>query len=146
LNSSQLRQGDDSFGGDIRVLTRFEADPQAGGAQRLVDVDIRPEAIGPKQDIAHGCLDLGGNRRHAPGELPLERTDVVVDAERLQMLLLLPGECFTRPTRLLEENQGPHGAKRRSCRPFERAMRTVHDRLPHTALAATHRDEVADAW
>ena len=90
---------------------------QAG--YKLIVYDIRPEAIGPKQDIAHGGLDLGGNRRHAPGELPLERTDVVVDAQRLEMLLQLPGECFTRPTLLLEKNQGPHGTKQRSCRPFE---------------------------
>ena len=111
--------------------------PQAGGAQCLLDIKIGPEPIDPKQDMAHGCLDLGGDRRHATRELALERADVVVDAESPQALLQLPGEPFTRTIRLLQEKEGPHRAKQRSRRPFARAMGALHHALllqPSTGL------------
>ena len=119
----ELGHGDDSFGGEVFWLTLLRRDTQAGGAQCVLEIKIGPEAIGPQQDMAHGPLNLWRDRRHAARELPLECSDVVVDAECLEVFLQFAGERFARAL-LLPEKKRPHRAKQRSWHPFERAMGT----------------------
>ena len=123
----QLSQGDDSFAGEIPRLTNFRRDLQPGRNQRGLDVGVRAQAVGLEDEVAHGLLDLRRDRRHLTGQLPLERSDVVADAERLEMLFELAGKRFTRAIFFLEKKSS-HRAKQRAWHPLGRAVGAVDRR------------------